>query len=192
MGYIPTVASSNLKGIVSAEDKAQLNRKIFHKCLEVVLQPLKDLSHSGVQLVDPDGKSGEVFPELLVYVGDMPECKLVAGCFDSAKCEHPCEQCWCPLADLGNVSITTHRLRTESEQLANYIRMEAASPSDRKKLCKELSQHFVKCGWWGFAGGATIHCAFTGNDSLHNEVCKVFASVYSLSMQLSIKQQDFG
>ena len=48
MGYIPTVSASNLVGTPTAEEKAQLTCKIFHKCLEIVLQKLKDLSHSGV------------------------------------------------------------------------------------------------------------------------------------------------
>ena len=94
---------------------------MFNKFLEIVLQKLKDLSHSCVQLVDPDGIFRLVYPESLVYVPDMLECKLVASCYDSAEAEYPCEQCWCPRADLGDVSIThAHDLRSEAEQLENY------------------------------------------------------------------------
>lgn len=170
LAYMPIIDPCNLVEGITADQKAQLSREIFHRCLHILLAPLKELSKSGVTLVDPYGVSATVYPELLVYVGDMPECKLVNGCFDHRLSKHPCEQCWCPRADLGDVSITSHRLRTESEQLANYNKMKAATPAERKKLSKKLSQHFVHCGWWGFAGGATIHCSFTGNDSLHNEV----------------------
>lgn len=175
MALFPILHDCDFVGKLTAEQKAQLGRKIFHMCLAKVLQPLKDLSHSGVDLVDPDGNMGMVFPELLVYVGDMPECKLVAGCYDHARSEYPCEQCWCPRADLGNVG-KSHSLRNEFRQKKNYKRMRrAANDSQLKKLCKQLSQHYVECGWWDFAGGATINCAFTGNDSLHNEVCSVSA-----------------
>ena len=126
--------------------------------------------------MDPDGIMRLVFPEMLVYVADMPECKLVAGCYDSAKAEYPCEQCWCPRVDLGNVGIThTHALRYEAEQLEKYEAIMAeTNPAARKKMCEQLSQHPVKSGLWGFAG-ASSHRAFTGNDSLHNEVCIDFA-----------------
>ena len=71
--------------------------------------------------MDPDGIFRLVYPESLVYVPDMLECKLVASCYDSAEAEYPCEQCWCPRADLGDVSIThAHDLRSEAEQLENY------------------------------------------------------------------------
>ena len=40
MGYIPIVPASNLVSGATADDIAQMNRTIFHECLEVLLQPL--------------------------------------------------------------------------------------------------------------------------------------------------------
>jgi len=168
MAYLPYVTEGSLKQTVSPERLGQLRRELFHWCQGTILGPFKPLSHTGIRLRDPDGVQSLVYPELLTFVCDHPEAMLISNIMNSYNTRQPCDQCWCPREQLHDVSVQ-HRLRHETEQQQNCQRILSKTLN-----AAEVSQHPLRCGHWGFFGGATDFGACTGNDFMHNEVGRRF------------------
>ena len=56
-----------------------LENRLFHECLDFILQPLKKAAYRGVQMSDPYGSLQDCFTPLAAYIVDTPEAALIAG-----------------------------------------------------------------------------------------------------------------
>jgi Plavaka transposase len=55
-----------------------LESRLFHLCLDIILEPLKKATQFGISMEDPLGLSRVCFPSLAAYIVDTPESALVA------------------------------------------------------------------------------------------------------------------
>ena len=80
VGYMPIIQRPH--GMSVGNYKA-LKHVVRQRCLSILLEPLKRLSHEGIQLKDPDGHVHLVFPRLISIVGDHPEICDLMGIFSA-------------------------------------------------------------------------------------------------------------
>jgi hypothetical protein len=55
-----------------------LEARLYHKCLDIVLRPLKAAAQIGVMLSDPLGNLRWCFTPLVSFIVDTPEAQLIA------------------------------------------------------------------------------------------------------------------
>ena len=55
-----------------------LESRLFHFCLDIILEPLKKATQFGILMEDPLGLRRVCFPPLAAYIVDTPESALVA------------------------------------------------------------------------------------------------------------------
>ncbi|QRV96544.1 hypothetical protein RhiJN_24562 [Ceratobasidium sp. AG-Ba] len=97
IGYIPV---SNLSNISNKTDRSEASWQLFHTCLESILEPLKTLSRTGMDVLCADGGVRRVFPILASYIADHPEQTTIACVRDSC-----CPVCWIPANERGDSSV---------------------------------------------------------------------------------------
>jgi len=56
-----------------------LEARLFHECLDLILQPLKEAAKAGHLMLDPLGQQHWCFMPLASYIVDTPESALVSG-----------------------------------------------------------------------------------------------------------------
>jgi hypothetical protein len=145
--------------------------------LDTLLEPLKELSQSGVVLDTlKDGKVN-AYPRLMSYVADDPELKDLTG-IKGLGSLHPCDACWVDKDNLINIE---HRwpVRTEVQQTliweANSARLQRlAEPEDLDDFLRSKldAVHPVPSGLWGFKGqqdGVGNSMLSMGYESMHIE-----------------------
>ncbi|KAG8854142.1 hypothetical protein FRB91_003976 [Serendipita sp. 411] len=72
IAYIPTTKWKD-----DTDIHGTLNARLFHQCMEVVLEPLIDAGRNGINLADWDGNVRRSFPLVAAYLADYPEQILV-------------------------------------------------------------------------------------------------------------------
>ena len=80
VGYMPII--SRPAGM-SADSFRKLKHVVRQRCMHILLEPLKRLSHEGISLHDPEGVAQQVYPRFLSMVGDHPEISDVFAIFSS-------------------------------------------------------------------------------------------------------------
>ncbi|KAG8725615.1 hypothetical protein FRC09_000002 [Ceratobasidium sp. 395] len=97
VGYIPV---SNLGNISNAQERSEAGWQLFHACMESILEPLKTLSRTGMDVLCADGGVRRVFPILAAYIADFPEQALITCVRESC-----CPICWIPSDERGDLSV---------------------------------------------------------------------------------------
>ena len=59
--------------------RSVLNARLFHQCLDIVLEPLKQAARLGRMMSDPTGGVRYCFTPLVSHIVDTPEARMVAG-----------------------------------------------------------------------------------------------------------------
>jgi len=59
--------------------RGMLEARLYHHCLDLILQPLKSAAELGVILSDPLGNHRWCFPPLASFIVDTPEAQLISG-----------------------------------------------------------------------------------------------------------------
>ncbi|QRV82764.1 hypothetical protein RhiJN_10779 [Ceratobasidium sp. AG-Ba] len=95
VGYIPVTSLNNIS---NRKAQSEAGRQLFHTCLESILEPLKTLSQTGINILCADGGVRRVFPILAAYIADHPEQVTIACIRDSG-----CPICWIPPSERGNL-----------------------------------------------------------------------------------------
>lgn len=93
VGYLPILARP---AQMSKENFRKLKHTVRQRCLGILMEPFKQISHQGARMNDPSGTSQLVFPRLLTTVGDHPELTELLGIFNSALAKLPCIRCLVP------------------------------------------------------------------------------------------------
>ena len=112
-----------------------LESRLFHYCLDIILEPLKIATQFGVLMEDPLGLLRVCFPPLAAYIVDTPESALVA----------------CIAGKTSSVTMASykqfgdnyrHEPRTPSITLANLRAVESVvDPWELKGYVKEMMKH---------------------------------------------------
>ncbi|QRV94941.1 hypothetical protein RhiJN_22959 [Ceratobasidium sp. AG-Ba] len=97
IGYIPV---SNLGGISNERERSEASWQLFHTCLESILEPLKVLSRTGMDVLCADGGVRRIFPILAAYIADFPEQATIACVRESC-----CPVCWVPKDERGHMKL---------------------------------------------------------------------------------------
>ncbi|KAG8769490.1 hypothetical protein FRC12_004934 [Ceratobasidium sp. 428] len=97
IGYIPV---SNLSNISNATERSETGWQLFHACMESILEPLKTLSRTGIDVLCADGGVRRVFPILAAYIADFPEQAMITCVRESC-----CPICWIPGDERGDLSV---------------------------------------------------------------------------------------
>ncbi|KAG8715977.1 hypothetical protein FRC09_016138, partial [Ceratobasidium sp. 395] len=108
VGYIPV---SDLEHISNAECRKEAKWQLFHTCMESILEPLKSVSLTGVDMLCADGGIRRVHPVLAAYIADFEEQSLVT-CVERDRCP----VCWVPADEKADYS-QEYELRTRRATL---------------------------------------------------------------------------
>ncbi|GAX74319.1 hypothetical protein CEUSTIGMA_g1768.t1 [Chlamydomonas eustigma] len=174
VGYFPKVEFP-----VGLNDVAcrRIKLHVLSKCLTVLLEKLKRLSFTGIDILDPWGMQQKVFPFLFNYAVDHPEVMDLTCNKDGME---PCNLCHVPKDKLLQIQ-RAWSIKTEKEQRALLDKYwQLNNNTEGEKLCKDLSFHYavVPSGLWGFAygensalGGSQQAFAY---ESMHADALGVF------------------
>ncbi|QRV74481.1 hypothetical protein RhiJN_02495 [Ceratobasidium sp. AG-Ba] len=97
IGYIPV---SNLGNISNEQERSEAHWQLFHACMESILEPLKVLSRTGIDILCADGGVRRIFPILAAYIADYPEQATIACVRKSC-----CPVCWIPTDKRGHMAL---------------------------------------------------------------------------------------
>ncbi|KAI0054884.1 hypothetical protein BV25DRAFT_1816397, partial [Artomyces pyxidatus] len=79
--YIPVPNFSN----VSASEQSILARRVYHRCLDIILAELKRAERHPRWMLDPNGQFRLVHTPLVAWVADCPDQSMVAGISPTAS-----------------------------------------------------------------------------------------------------------
>jgi hypothetical protein len=124
LGYLPVPS----KPTGDSNDKQFRERawETFHKCMSVMLEPIREASREGVEILCSDGGVRRCYPLLASYVADYPEQCLVAC---ASRCP-VCEQETKGMGDIGSSA----PMRTKWTTLRALEEYEVGMKSAAKKL----------------------------------------------------------
>jgi len=173
VGYMPIIARP---AGMNADNFRKLKHVVRQRCLHILLEPLKQLSHQGIRLSDPEGTAQLVYPRLLSMVGDHPEISDVFAIFSSGTPQRPCSRCLAPRKSMDDISLRYPARSAETQ--ANMMQQVAAAQGGRGTISRveavkqSWSSHAVPLGMAGWAGehtpdGNLFQCS--GYDTLHTD-----------------------
>ncbi|KAG8727981.1 hypothetical protein FRC10_005437, partial [Ceratobasidium sp. 414] len=96
IGYLP---ADSLDNITDPTKRSERTWQLFHTCMEAILEPLKQVSRTGMEVLCADGGVRRVYPILAAYIADFPEQVTIACVRDSR-----CPICWVPAQERGDLS----------------------------------------------------------------------------------------
>ncbi|KAG9118702.1 hypothetical protein FRC07_006660 [Ceratobasidium sp. 392] len=143
-----------------------LNRRLFHRCMEIITQPLRRPEPHKV--VDPEGYVRSVLYELIGYVADLEEQWMLAG-LGVQTCPH----CECDPTQLGDAACAAPQTRESilkriEKIKTNYKAAYKHSPSLEEYMNLASEQHLngVDKPFWESLPGLNI-CEVLCPDLLH-------------------------
>ncbi|KAG9083376.1 hypothetical protein FRC06_004560, partial [Ceratobasidium sp. 370] len=110
VGYIPI---TDLTDISNVEERREKRWQLFHTCMESILEPLKEASRRGVEMLCADGGIRRVHPILAAYLADYPE-----QCLATCVRENRCPICWVPAGERADYD-QQYGLRGKNETMKN-------------------------------------------------------------------------
>ena len=133
LDYLPIIKTSTKnKPIV---------RQTFHRCLEVILNPIQKFSHSGTNLLI-NNKLIWTFPKVSIIITDWPEAATFCLTYKSTNSNHPCHFCLVNRDDLASTGFSKHDLVLRNhENMRNCL-----NNSEDKLVCIESIPNY----FWNF------------------------------------------
>ncbi|KAI0754751.1 hypothetical protein C8Q80DRAFT_1226925 [Daedaleopsis nitida] len=100
----PVILSSDKTTLsrFSGDKQAWPSYRLFHACMEAILQPLIKAGNDGVEMVCSDDAVRQVHPILAAYIADHPEQCLITGCQ-----ENFCPKCSVHSSKLGDPTFSS-------------------------------------------------------------------------------------
>jgi hypothetical protein len=108
-----------------------LNRRLFHRCMEIITRPLRRTEPHPV--VDPEGNIRSVLYELTGYIADLEEQWLIAG-IGKQTCPH----CNCNAGHLGDDTYAALRTREDILDTIKKIKSDYKTAYNRPPSLEEF------------------------------------------------------
>ncbi|KAI0724930.1 hypothetical protein C8Q72DRAFT_786477 [Fomitopsis betulina] len=171
IGYL-SVDKIDSTGLTDRKHRA-LVQKLFHKSVQLILEPLIEAGKEGIDVTGGDGKVRRVHPVLAVYVADYPE-----QCLVTCSKYGTCPICQCPNSALGEEGAQTPRRRTWTLDVLRLSRSKGQKGSNAFiDACQNLNvSGYVVEPFWKEHTLADIHLSITP-DVLHQLYQGVFKHV---------------
>ncbi|KAG8705804.1 hypothetical protein FRC09_002747 [Ceratobasidium sp. 395] len=139
VAYIPKSKFQRTMATLEKRPKAvkskilgMLNRRLFHRCMDIITRPLRRSSPHNV--IDPEGNIRSVLYELIGYVADLEEQWMLAG-LGGQTCPH----CKCDPTHLGDAECAPPRTRQGILDLLKKIKEDYKTKWSRSPSLEEYS-----------------------------------------------------
>jgi hypothetical protein len=124
LGYLPIIKSSNI-------DK-KIARQTFHRCLEIILEPIQKYSETGINLL-LNNKYVWFYPKVSTIIADWPEAATFCLTYKSTNSKYPCHFCLVNRDDLANTKLSKKDFELRNhENMQNYY-----NNAEEKLVCIE-------------------------------------------------------
>lgn len=110
LGYLPV---TKLEIFSHAPTRTIMAQDLFHQCMKLLVEPLKEAGRRGIEMVCPDGFVRRVHPVLAAYIADHPE-----QCLVTCTKENRCPQCTVPADERGETSDIHYPRRQQHSALS--------------------------------------------------------------------------
>jgi hypothetical protein len=111
LGYLPIIKSSNLG--------KEIKRQIFHKCLDIILEPIQSFSENGTNLL-LNNKFIWFYPKISTIIADWPEAATFCLTYKSTKSKHPCHFCLVKRDNLTNTNLIKKDMELRNHENMQY------------------------------------------------------------------------
>ena len=119
---------------INKDDQKVLQPRMFHSCLDIILEPLKKAAEIGTMMRDPLGSVRYCYTPLAAYIVDTPEAAMLAGV--AGKTSHVTMAYYKEFGDA-----FCHEARTSSTTLKQLRTLEASiDPWDLQAYLKEAKK----------------------------------------------------
>jgi hypothetical protein len=133
LGYLPIIKTSTKNKLIV--------RQTFHKCLEIILDPIRKLSHSGINMLI-NNKFVWFFPKVSTIIADLPEADTFCLTYKSTNSKYPCHFCLIEKDNLAKTDCSEHDLVLRNhENMQNYF-----NNDQENSVCIESIPNF----FWNF------------------------------------------
>lgn len=125
---------------ISAKNKL-IVRQTFHKCLEILLEPIRNYSHSGINLLI-NNKFVWFFPKVSTIIADWPEAATFCLTYKSMQSNHSCHFCLVKRKNLAETDCSEHDMVLRNHvNMRNYL-----DRGEANSVCIESIPNF----FWNF------------------------------------------
>ena len=133
LGYLPIIKTS-------AKNKP-IVRQTFHKCLEILLEPIRKYSNLGINMLI-NNKVVWLYPKVSTIIADWPEAATFCLTYKSTNSNYPCHFCLVDRKNLASTECSKHDLVLRNhENMRNYF-----DNGDEKSVCIESIPNY----FWNF------------------------------------------
>ena len=111
LGYLPIIKSSNVE--------KEIKRQLFHKCLDIILEPIQTFSKKGTNLL-LNNKFIWFYPKISTIIADWPEAATFCLTYKSTKSKHPCHFCLVKRDNLTNTKLNKKDMELRNHENMQY------------------------------------------------------------------------
>ena len=171
IGYL-SVDKIDSTGLSDRKHRA-LVQQLFHKSVQIILEPLIEAGKEGIDVTGGDGKVRRVHPVLAAYVADYPE-----QCLVTCSKYGTCPICQCPESSLGEATVRSSRTRMWTLDVLRLSKSKGKKGSNAFiTACQNLDvSGYVVKPFWKKHTLADIHLSITP-DVLHQLYQGVFKHI---------------
>ncbi|KAF9787519.1 hypothetical protein BJ322DRAFT_1003262 [Thelephora terrestris] len=156
VGYLPT---TQLPHVSSTASRRRMVANLFHHCFSRILEPLKHVGETGVEMTSGNGATRQTLPLFACFVGDYPEQVLVSGCKTGE-----CPKCDIDRKELGDIDTqSSYRdLQKVLDVLATFDR----DPAGYSAACSKVGIKPIVHPFWETLPYSDVYLSLTP-DVLH-------------------------
>jgi hypothetical protein len=130
LGYLPIIKKS------SSITKQKV-RQTFHKCLEILLEPIQNYSQTGISLLI-NNTFVWFYPKVSTIIADWPEAATFCLTYKSTNSKYPCHFCLLNRDDIANTKCSKYDLVLRNHKnMRNYF-----NNDDEQSVCIEKIPNF--------------------------------------------------
>ncbi|KAF9778022.1 hypothetical protein BJ322DRAFT_1102226 [Thelephora terrestris] len=156
IGYLPT---TQLPHVSSTASRRRMVANLFHHCFSRILEPLKNVGETGVEMTSGDGITRRTLPLFACFVGDYPEQVLVSGCKTGE-----CPKCDINRKKLGDLD--TPSSYQDLQKVLDVLSTFDDNPAGYSAACSEVGIKPIVHPFWETLPHSDIYLSLTP-DILH-------------------------
>ncbi|KAF0408599.1 zn-finger domain-containing protein [Gigaspora margarita] len=110
LGYLPIIKSNVEK---------EIKRQLFHKCLDIILEPILTFSEKGTNLLF-NNKFIWFYPKISTIIADWPEAATFCLTYKSTKSKYSCHFCLVKRDNLTNTNLNKKDMELRNHENMQY------------------------------------------------------------------------